>query len=86
MDKIYIFVLDYLILRRIWNLGYLSFNNYRRIIAFATGISNIYYLRKIFIHLVEKGFFIKKKNEKRSYTYKFIGPYSLNRGPENVIF
>tara|TARA_R110000824_G_scaffold750_3_gene4710 strand:- start:6273 stop:6545 length:273 start_codon:yes stop_codon:yes gene_type:complete len=73
MDDIYSFTLEYFIIRQLWNLGYLPFSKYKKIISFATGIYNIYYLRKIFLHLVRKGFFQKKKNVKRSYTYKFIG-------------
>jgi len=73
MDDIYSFTLEYFILRHAWSLGYLPFSKYKKIISFATGIYNIYYLRKIFLHLVRKGFFQKKRNEKRSYTYKFIG-------------
>tara|TARA_R110000764_G_scaffold22812_4_gene56443 strand:+ start:1339 stop:1596 length:258 start_codon:yes stop_codon:yes gene_type:complete len=73
MQEIYIFVLEYLIMRQAWNLGFLSFSKFKRIISYATGIHNIYYLRKIFIHLQNRGFFQKKKNLKRSYTYKFIG-------------
>lgn len=73
MQELYTFVLEYLILRNAWNLGYLPFSKFKKIISYATGIYNIYYLRKIFIHLQNKGFFQKKKNFKRSYTYKFIG-------------
>ena len=73
MQEIYEFVLEYFILRQLWDLGYLPFSNYKKIISYATGIHNIYYLRKIFLALCRKGFFIKKKNIKRSYTYKFIG-------------
>ena len=78
MNSIYYFVLEYFILRRLWTMGYMSFNNYKRIISYSTGIYNIYTIRKIFIHLVDKGFFIKKKNEKRSYSYMFIGPSGIN--------
>ena len=73
MHELYSFVLEYLILRQAWNLGYLPFSRFKRVISYATGIYNIYYLRKIFIHLNNRGFFQKKKNIKRSYTYKFIG-------------
>lgn len=73
MNELYSFVLEYLIMRQAWNLGFLSFSKFKRIISYATGIHNIYYLRKIFIHLQNRGFFQKKKNLKRSYTYKFIG-------------
>jgi len=73
MQEIYIFVLEYLIHRQAWELGFLSFYKFKKIISYATGIYNIYYIRKIFIHLNNRGFFQKKKNLKRSYMYKFIG-------------
>ena len=74
MEECYKFVLEYLIYRQAWNMGYIPFNCFKQIISYSTGIYNIYYLRKIFVHLVNKGFFIKKKNLKRSYTYRFLGP------------
>ena len=73
MHEIYSFVLEYLILRQAWNLGYLPFSQFKKIISYATGIYNIYYLRKIFLQLQNRGFLHKKKNLKRSYTYKFVG-------------
>lgn len=74
MEEYYKFVLEYLILRQAWNMDFIPFNCFKQIISYATGIHNIYYLRKIFVHLVDKGFFIKRRNEKRSYSYRFIGP------------
>ena len=74
MQVLYQFILEYLIYRQAWKLGFLPFSNFKKLISFATGISNIYYTRKIFLYLCSKGFFVKKKNIKRSYTYKFIGP------------
>ena len=79
MQLLYQFILDYLVYRSAWNLGFLPFSNYRKIISFATGCSNIYYTRKIFLYLCSKGFFIKKKNIKRSYTYCFIKPIDLDQ-------
>lgn len=76
MDEVYKFVLEYLILRKAYTFGFIRFNNFRRIIEYATGIYDIYIIRKIFIKLMESGFFIKKKNLKRSYLYRFIGPSS----------
>ena len=75
MQDLYQFILEYLIYRQAWKLGFLPFSNFKRLISFATGISNIYYTRKIFLYLCGKGFFVKKKNIKRSYSYRFIGPH-----------
>ena len=86
MNTIYFFVLEYFILRQMWTMGYMSFNNYKKLIGYATGIHNIYTIRKIFIHLVDKGFFIKKKKEKRSYSYMFIGPSNINQETANITF
>jgi len=74
MDEVYAFILEYLILRKAWNLGYISFSNFKRILEYALGINDIYYIRKIFLYLKNKGFFIRKRNLKRSYLYKFLGP------------
>jgi len=76
MNETYAFILEYLILRRAWNLGYMPFSNFKRILEYALGIRDIYYIRKIFLHLKNKGFFIRKRNLKRSYLYKFLGPKS----------
>lgn len=78
MNDVYAFILDYMILRRAWLLGYMPFSNFKRIIEYALGIRDIYYIRKVFIHLRNKGFFIRRRNLKRSYLYKFLGP------PDNV--
>ena len=86
MNSVYYFVLEYFILRRFWTMGFMSFNHFKRIISYITGIHNIYTLRKIFVHLVDKGFFIKKKNEKRSYSYQFIGPSTATIQMNKIIF
>jgi hypothetical protein len=67
-------------------MGFMSFNHYKQLISYVTGIHNIYTIRKIFIHLVDKGFFIKKKNEKRSYSYMFIGPSGYAHTPKQITF
>jgi hypothetical protein len=74
MNDVYAFILEYLILRRAWCLGYMPFSNFKRIIEYALGIRDIYYIRKVFLHLRNKGFFIRRKNMRRSYLYKFLGP------------
>ena len=66
MQDLYQFILEYLIYRQAWKLGFLPFSNFKRLISFATGI---------FLYLCGKGFFVKKKNIKRSYSYRFIGPH-----------
>jgi len=86
MNEVYSFILEYLILRRAWGLGYLPFSNFKKIIEYALGIRNIYYIRKIFIHLRNKGFFIRKKNFKRSYLYKFVGPKQASAPVVSVKF
>ena len=64
-------VIGYFHHKHVENLGYLKYGYFRRIIGYVLDYYHEYFIRKIFLSLVEKGFFIKVKNKKKSYKYKF---------------
>ena len=64
-------VIGYFHHKHIENLGYLKYGYFRRIIGYIIDQYHEYFIRKIFLSLVNKGFFIKVKNKKKSYKYKF---------------
>jgi hypothetical protein len=73
-------VLSYFRYRKIENIGYLKYGNYKKIISFVLDCHNDYYIRKLFLSLVDKNYLIKKKNIKKSYAYIF------NPNPEVIKF
>lgn len=70
-------VLTYLEYRKIYNMGFLKYSHLCSIFCYVLNNYDKDHIRKIFIKLVRNGNFIKKKNIKRSYTYKFIPLTSL---------
>ena len=64
-------VIGYCQFKNIQNRGYLKYGYYKRIIGYILDYYNDYFIRKTFLSLVEKGYFIKKKNHKKSYMYLF---------------
>tara|TARA_R110001592_G_scaffold87672_1_gene258872 strand:+ start:2383 stop:2658 length:276 start_codon:yes stop_codon:yes gene_type:complete len=64
-------VINYCKFKNIQRRGFLKYGYFKRIIGYILDYYNDYYIRKIFLQLVEENFFIKKKNEKQSYLYQF---------------
>ncbi len=64
-------VIGYFKFKNIENMGYLKYGYYKRIIQYVIDFYNEYYVRKIFLSLLDKGYFIKVKNHTNSYKYKF---------------
>ena len=64
-------VIGYFHYKHVENLGYLKYGYFKRIIGYVLDYHHDYFIRKIFLSLVDKGFFIKLKNIKKSYKYKF---------------
>ncbi len=64
-------VIGYFKFKSIENMGYLKYGYFKRIIQYVVDCYNEYYVRKIFLQLVEENYFIKIKNHKHSYKYKF---------------
>tara|TARA_R110000803_G_scaffold32572_1_gene71663 strand:+ start:76 stop:363 length:288 start_codon:yes stop_codon:yes gene_type:complete len=64
-------VVGYLKFKKIQDLGFLKYGHYKRIISYVLDCFNDYYIRKLFLSLIDKGYFIKRKNLKKSYNYEF---------------
>jgi len=71
-------VIGYFKFKKIENMGYLKYGYFKRIIQYVIDYYHDYYVRKIFLQLVDENYFIKKKSEKNSYKYQF------NPNPEKV--
>jgi len=64
-------VVKYLKRKQAHKWGYIRYSIFRKLITHVTGYSRLYYIRKIFLYMVENEYFIKEKTDKRSYLYKF---------------
>lgn len=64
-------VIGYFKFKKIENMGYLKYGYFKRIIQYVIDYYNDYYVRKIFLELLEENYFIRVKNFKTSYKYKF---------------
>ena len=64
-------VVKYLKRKEGWKWGYIRYSIFRKTITFVTGYTRLYYIRKIFLYMVDHELFIKKKTDKKSYNYKF---------------
>tara|TARA_R110002074_G_scaffold100238_5_gene216529 strand:- start:2219 stop:2497 length:279 start_codon:yes stop_codon:yes gene_type:complete len=64
-------VIEYFKYKNAQNLNFLKFGYFKRIISYVLNCNSDYYIRKLFLTLVEKNYFIKHKNKKQSYLYKF---------------
>jgi len=65
-------ILNYFFKKKMFNLGFLKFGFFQRKIKYIYKYElSDYEVRKIFNYLVEKDYFNKIKNKKRSYLYEF---------------
>jgi|TARA_R110002096_G_scaffold402913_1_gene600311 hypothetical protein len=64
-------IISYCKFKNIQNRGFLKYGYYKRIIGYILDYYNDYFIRKTFLALVNEGYFIKKKNIKKSYIYQF---------------
>lgn len=67
-------IINYLDKKKAWELGFIRYNLFKKMIMHITKIRSLYSVRKIFLNLVEKEIFLKKKNIVRSYLYMFRNP------------
>ncbi len=65
-------IIAYLDYRNYQNIGWVKYSCLCSVFCYVLNNYNKNYVRKIFIKLVRNGFFEKKQNIKRSYTYKYI--------------
>jgi len=71
-------VVKYLKRKQAHKWGYIRYSIFRKLITNVTGYNRLYYIRKIFLYLVENEYFIKQKTDKRSYLYKFKSDSETN--------
>tara|TARA_R110000803_G_scaffold171697_1_gene234599 strand:- start:20 stop:313 length:294 start_codon:yes stop_codon:yes gene_type:complete len=72
-------IVNYLIKKKSWDYGYIKYSAIRKTLGHITKIKKIYFIRKIFLLMVDRQIFIKKQNKGvRSYMYKFKNPYETN--------
>lgn len=71
-------VVKYLKKKEAHQWGFIRYSIFRKLITHVTGYSRLYYIRKIFLYMVEHELFIKKKTDKRSYLYKFKSSKETN--------
>jgi hypothetical protein len=64
-------LISYLKYRKYDNIGFIKYGNFKKIISFVLDCNNDYYIRKLFLSLIDNNYLIKKKNTKKSYLYKF---------------
>jgi len=66
-------VVDYFNKTKVYNQGFLKYGVISKKIKYVLNDNLIsdYRIRKIFAELLERSYFNKKKNEKRSYLYQF---------------
>ena len=64
-------VINYCKFKNVQSRGFLKYGYFKRIIGYILDYHNDYFIRKIFLQLVEDKYFIKQKNLKQSYLYKF---------------
>lgn len=64
-------VIGYFQYKNIDNRGFLKYGFFKRIIGYVLDYYHHYFIRKVFLSLVDKGYFIRIKNSKQSYKYKF---------------
>ncbi len=67
-------VIKYMVRKEIWSHGFIRYNILKKMIKFITKINNNYELRKLFLYMLEKEIFLKRKTNVRSYLYKFKNP------------
>jgi len=81
-------IINYLDKKKAWELGFIRYNLFKRMIIHITKIKSLYSVRKIFLHLVADEIFLKKKNIVRSYLYMFRNPSTpkINKGSVTITF
>tara|TARA_R110000824_G_scaffold107902_2_gene254610 strand:- start:677 stop:958 length:282 start_codon:yes stop_codon:yes gene_type:complete len=67
-------VTAYLNKKQAWGYGFIRYSIYRKMIVHITGYTKLYFIRKIFLKMIELNLFIKQKTTKRSYMYKYRNP------------
>ena len=64
-------VIGYMKHKNAENRGFLKYGYFKRLICYILDFHKDYYIRKIFLKMVRKGYFIKKENDQKTFRYKF---------------
>lgn len=68
-------IIKYFNKKEAWDYEFQRYSVIKKSIIYVTKLKKIYLIRKLFLLLVEEGYFIKKQNNNvRSYLYKFKNP------------
>jgi len=70
-------VREYLDKKQAWTYGFIRYSVFRKMIVHITKHNKLYFIRKIFLRMLELKLFIKQKTNKRSYMYKFKNPNEI---------
>ena len=78
-------ITNYLLKKQVWDYGYLKYSAIRKSLQHITKIKKLYFIRKLFLLMVDRKIFIKKQNAGvRSYLYKFRNPYELHTEEKQI--
>lgn len=65
-------IVNYFIFKNMENRGFVRYGYFKRLITYILDLHHKeYYVRKLFLKLNRKGYFIKKETERKSFLYKF---------------
>ena len=70
-------VKNYLDKKGAWDYGFIRYSVFRKMIVHITKHNKLYFIRKIFLKMLELKLFIKQKTNKRSYMYKYRNPNEI---------
>ncbi len=64
-------IIGYLKHKKAETRGFLKYGYYKKLISYILDYHKEYYIRKIFLKLAKKGYFIKSKVDHKVFKYKF---------------
>tara|TARA_R110002073_G_scaffold89410_1_gene211803 strand:- start:95 stop:379 length:285 start_codon:yes stop_codon:yes gene_type:complete len=64
-------VIGYMIHKNAENRGFLKYGYFKRLICYILDFHKDYYIRKIFLKMVRKGYFEKHETDKKTFKYRF---------------
>ena len=78
-------VVGYLTYKETDKNGFCKYGYFKRIISYILDFHNDYYIRKLFLKMYDKGFFIKEENIKKSFKYQFNPNPKIENNEKNKI-
>ena len=77
-------VTHYLNKKEAWQYGFIRYSIFRKMIVHITKHKKLYFIRKIFLKMIELNLFIKEKTDKKSYLYKYRNPNQTKIEPRTI--